>query len=311
MNTSNQPLFAAILGLCVADALGVPVEFKSREYLKNSPVTGMTGYGTYNQPPGTWSDDSSLTLCLIDSLSRGHDLRDIGNTFVRWHNQEVWTPHGEVFDIGNTTREAIYRLRKGEVEPQDAGPKHENSNGNGSLMRILPLAFYTRHMSFEERMRIAFDVSGLTHGHIRAQTACLGYIEFAIALLNGKDLHTAYERMANIIKTTLAEDEELRFFYNLTDTNIWEFEEHQIRSSGYVLHALEASLWCLLTSDNYRECVLKAVNLGEDTDTTVAIAGGLAGIWFGLEDIPVDWLDQLARKEDIEELLDRFANTMN
>jgi len=303
----KQSIIAAILGSCVADALGVPVEFKSREYLKTFPVTDMIGYGTYNQPPGTWSDDSSLTLCLVDSLCQGYNLRDIGDTFVRWHSENLWTPHGEVFDIGNTTREAIYRLRKGEVAPEDAGPKHEDSNGNGSLMRIMPLAFYTRSMSFEERKQVVFDVSALTHGHIRSQTACTGYIEFAIALLEGVDLQSAYERMNKAITLTLAEDEELRFFFNLTNNSIWEYEERQIRSSGYVIHSLEAALWCLFTSSSYKECVLKAVNLGEDTDTTAAIAGGLAGIWFGYEQIPRDWLDQLARRQDIEELLDRFS----
>lgn len=109
---------------------------------------------------------------------------------------------------------------------------------------------------------------------------------------------------------TLAEDEELRFFFNLTNNCIWEYEERQIRSSGYVIHSLEAALWCLFTSSSYKECVLKAVNLGEDTDTTAAIAGGLAGIWFGYEQIPRDWLDQLARRQDIEELLDRFSRLL-
>ncbi len=133
-----------LFGLCVGDALGVPVEFKSRSYLTKNPVKNMIGYGTYNKPPGTWSDDSSLAFCLADSLCNGYDINDIADKFVSWYYHNLWTPHGEVFDIGNTTSEAIFRLKQGNINPEKAGAMDEYSNGNGSLMRILPLSFIKR-----------------------------------------------------------------------------------------------------------------------------------------------------------------------
>lgn len=305
-----SPVHAALLGVCVGDALGVPVEFRSRGDLDKTPVTAMTGYGTYNQPPGTWSDDSSLTLCLAESLTRGYDLRDIGDTFVRWYHDSHWTPHGVVFDAGGTTREAVFNLFKGDVAPQEAGPAHENANGNGSLMRILPMAFFTRHLPVAVRWRMIADVSGLTHGHVRAKTACIAYVEFAIALLESDGPAQAMERMRRAIAGYLDDPEELRYFYNLTHLDISTFERRQIRSSGYVVHTLEAALWSLLTSDSFEACVLKAVNLGDDSDTTGAVTGGLAGLRFGLEAIPREWIDALARREDIIALADAFAASL-
>ncbi|MGH1364001.1 MAG: ADP-ribosylglycohydrolase family protein [Calditrichia bacterium] len=310
MNSNADLLQSAILGLCIGDALGVPVEFQNRRLLDRNPVTDMIGYGTYNQPSGTWSDDTSLTLCLIDSLIRGYDLRDIGNTFVRWHRENLWTPHGVVFDIGTTTRQAMYELYKQEKAPQDCGRKDDQGNGNGSLMRILPLAFYTQKMTMQERIQVVSDVASLTHGHIRGIGACAGYNEFAIALLEKKNLREAHRRMIAGIKETVTDFDELLLFYNLTELDISTFPRHKVRSTGYVMHTLEAAIWCLLTSSSYKECVLKAVNLGEDTDTTAAVAGGLAGIYFGLDDVPKHWIDQLARKDDIVLLLHEFAETL-
>jgi len=139
----DEPALSGIMGLCVADALGVPVEFRSREELKENPVTGMRGYGTFNQPMGTWSDDSSLTLCLADSLSRGLDYNDIMQNFANWLFNGEFTPYGESFDVGSGTYRALMRFKRGD-DPLSCGGKEECDNGNGSLMRILPLLFYLR-----------------------------------------------------------------------------------------------------------------------------------------------------------------------
>jgi len=134
---------AGIFGVCIGDALGVPVEFKKREDLKKSPVTGYLEYMSWNQPKGTWSDDSSLTLCLAEVLTKGCDLEKIGESFVKWNKYGHWTAHGRLFDIGETTRHSIARLIKGE-SAKFSGNIFEEDNGNGSLMRILPLAFYLK-----------------------------------------------------------------------------------------------------------------------------------------------------------------------
>jgi len=131
--------FGGLWGAVVGDALGVPIEFKSWAAIAQVPVTEMRGYGTHQQPPGTWSDDSSLLLCTAESLLNGFDLQDLGRRFVRWLDERYWTPWGQVFDVGITTREAIRRIAQGGA-PEQAGSSSEQSNGNGSLMRILPVA---------------------------------------------------------------------------------------------------------------------------------------------------------------------------
>lgn len=305
---------AGIFGVCVGDALGVPVEFRSRDQLKRSPVTTMIAFGTYRQPMGTWSDDSSLMLCLADSLCKGYDLEDIALKFLQWYNAEIWTPHGSVFDIGIATAQAIHKISKG-TSPTLCGGTSEFDNGNGSLMRILPLLFYIKDFPIEKRFDSVKDVSSITHGHICSILACFIYLEFALEILKEKNKWEAYKAMQKAVREFLdnnpiCSQEEMDKFHRILELKVGEYDiaplhtlqEEELSSSGYVLHSLEASLWCFLNSESYAEAVLKAVNLGEDTDTTGAITGGIAGIYFGFEHIPEEWIDMLVRKEDIEEL---------
>jgi ADP-ribosylglycohydrolase len=305
---------AGIFGVCIGDALGVPVEFRSREQLKRSPVTKMRALGTHRQPAGTWSDDGSLTLCLADSLCNGYNLEDIALKFLQWYNAEIWTPHGSVFDIGIATSQAIHRISKG-TSPTLCGGTSEFDNGNGSLMRILPLLFYIKNFPIEKRFDITKDVSRITHGHIRSVLACFIYLELALEILKGKDKWEAYKTMQTTVRNFLnhnpiCSQDEMDKFHRILELKVGEYdlaplhtlEEEEISSSGYVLHSLEASLWCFLNSESYSEAVLKAVNLGEDTDTTGAITGGIAGIYYGFENIPEEWVAELVRKEDIENL---------
>jgi ADP-ribosylglycohydrolase len=305
----SEKVEAALLGLAAGDALGVPVEFKSRNALRHRPVTGLTGYGTHNQPPGTWSDDSSLAFCLADSLCKKYDLDDAAKHFVKWYKYGHWTPHGKVFDIGNTTREAIGRLMHVEW-PALAGGFGEEDNGNGSLMRILPLLFHVHDKPAEERYRITREVSSMTHGHLRSVLSCFIYLEFARQLLAGNDKHLAYKNTTREVNAFLEDKpfnpHEIQKFNRIVNGSLSEKTEDEIRSSGYVLHTLEASLWCLLTEDTYA-AVLKAVNLGEDTDTTGAVTGGLAGLLYGTAGIPGEWLDGLVRRGDIGKLARRLA----
>ena len=310
---TKNTIKSALFGVAVADALGVPVEFKSREEIAKNPVTDMAGYGTYNLPPGTWSDDSSLTFCLAEALTQGFDLNSIAQNFVRWYYDTYWTPHGHVFDIGIATRWAIDRLAQGE-NPESAGGRGEDDNGNGSLMRILPLLFYIMDKPIDERFDITHKVSSITHGHIRSVIACFYYLEFAKQIVEGKDKFEIYRNLQTEIPPYLTrravEPNETGVFNRLLQGDIHSLSEDQIHSSGYVLHTLEASIWCLLTTDNYREAVLKAVNLGRDTDTTAAVTGGLAGLLYGIDDIPKNWIAQLARKDDIENLIERLTKQL-
>ncbi|WP_324678021.1 ADP-ribosylglycohydrolase family protein [Hymenobacter sp. GOD-10R] len=309
-NTLEIQIRSALLGLAVGDALGVPVEFESRARRKLDPVVTMRAYGTYNQPAGTWSDDASLTFCLAESLCRGYDLRDLSRRFINWYEHGYWTPHGEVFDIGVTTREAIQRS-KAHPELVLAGRTDEYSNGNGALMRILPLAFYQTDAPLRERFRLILDVSAVTHGHVRSAVACLLYLEMAVHLQNQLSPTDAYARLCQEAPSKLYElnipAQEADRFEVVLSGRLMDRPRTAIDSSGYVLHTLEAALWCLLRYETYAETVLAAVNLGDDTDTTGAVAGGLAGLYYGEAAIPAEWLQVLARRSDIEELSHRLA----
>ncbi|PRB03090.1 hypothetical protein CQ046_11105 [Chryseobacterium sp. MYb7] len=301
---------AGIMGVCIGDALGVPVEFKKREDLKRSPVTKMLEYMSWNQPKGTWSDDSSLTLCLAEEITKGYDLEKIGQSFVKWNKYGHWTAHGRLFDIGGTTRHALARLIKGE-SAKFSGNIFEEDNGNGSLMRILPIAFYLENENDVQKLYLTVkEVSAITHGHFRSVFACFIYVIFAIQLLKGKSKREAYAYTQKIA-LDYAEKQgfnpiEIELFGRILKNDISQYPEDEIKSGGYVLHSLEASLWCFLNSESYSEAVLKAVNLGEDTDTTGAITGGIAGIYYGYENIPQEWVAELVRKDDIEALCEKL-----
>lgn len=297
----DRPL-ALILGVAVGDALGVPVEFKARGTFL---VTGMQGYGTHNQPPGTWSDDTSLTLALADNLLPDtYQLSDIAWGFKDWYDNAAYTPHGKVFDVGNATAKAIKRLKDG-TAPEKAGGAGERDNGNGSLMRIAPLAFYMYGIQKpEERFRIVRDVSSLTHAHEWSVAACYIYVEMLNKLRMGRKKKAAYAELREdfargvpfISKATLAK------FVRILENDIGALPEEEIRSSGFVIDTLEAAFWCFLTTDNYKDAVLKAVNLGDDTDTTAAVTGALAGLAYGLDSIPQEWLDQLAAYDEVRRI---------
>lgn len=244
----------------------------------------MTGGGTYGLPPGTWSDDSSMALATLESLGRMRciDPRDIMENFVKWYAHNEFTPYGSVFDIGNTTRKAIGLYMQG-ADLGRCGGRSVADNGNGSLMRILPLAFVP-HTDED-----VAAVSALTHAHPVSTGACEEYVCIAELLLAGG-----------------GPEEAARLYDGGRD--IRKKPRNEIKSGGYVLDTLDAALWCFATTSSYRECVLKAVNLGEDTDTTAAVAGGLAGIHYGsdgVRGVPYEWQACIARREWIKELCER------
>jgi ADP-ribosyl-[dinitrogen reductase] hydrolase len=311
--------FDILLGVAIGDALGVPVEFVPRKALNDNPVVDMRELGSHRQPKGTWSDDSSLTFCLAESLSLGYNLNDLAKRFVEWKQNAYWTAHDNVFDIGIGTSTAIQRLSKG-VDPILAGADDEANNGNGSLMRILPLILYIKGMPIGERFRVIREVSSLTHRHIRSILACFIYLEMALGILEGEDQFSAFKKMQYNVKDFLESNSFFpvnevvvfnRILANSSEVkSITDCQETEIYSSGYVVHTLEASIWCLLQTSNYKDAVLKAVNLGNDTDTTGAVTGGLAGLLYGSETIPLDWLSALERRTDIEILAQQLQNAL-
>ncbi|MUV37637.1 Thiamine phosphate synthase [Lentibacillus sp. JNUCC-1] len=308
-----------IMGLTVADALGVPVEFESRESLDRDPVVGFRAYGTYNQPAGTWSDDTSLTLCLADSLSKGVNYDLAMKNFASWYNDGAYTPFGIAFDIGISTREAIARYENG-TPPLECGGASEYDNGNGSLMRILPILFYLEatygkdFMKTDGAFNIIHHISALTHAHPRSQIACGIYIAIASKLKEASDVPTAVSEGIRQARSYYQKQarfaDELTHFNRLEEDRFAEQPRQAIKSSGYVVDTLEAAVWCLLQTDSYQACVLKAVNLGEDTDTVAAVAGGLAGLYYGYENIPQEWLESLVEQAYVESFCHQLSTAM-
>ena len=303
---------SCFLGLAIGDALGVPVEFKKREYLKINPVKDYIGYGCWNQLPGTWSDDSSLTFCLTESLLNRCNLLEISKKFIKWYKEGYWGARNEVFDVGNTTRDAIGELIKG-TNPLYSGGFDEYSNGNGSLMRIIPLAFYGAEIAKpNSRFVLVKEVSSITHAHLLSVLCCYYYVTIAFLLYSGKNIDEAFIETQNDFSSFVADKDYnpqvLKFFDRILSSTFKNIPEVEINSSGFVIDSLEASIWCLLNTTSFKECVLKAVNLGGDTDTTGCIAGGLAGLYYGMEGIPEKWIKELARVDDITKLSRDFVN---
>jgi ADP-ribosyl-[dinitrogen reductase] hydrolase len=295
-------------GAVAGDALGLPVQFRSREEVKARPVTGMTGYGTFNMPPGTWSDDSSLLLCTVEALLDGFDTGRMGGLFVRWLTEGYRTPFGYAFDIGYSTGTAIKRIASG-IVPEEAGGTAETDNGNGSLMRILPVGIFGAGFDLPDLLDACHRVSALTHRHPRSQMACGFYCLMACALLQGATPADAYGKTVEAFKAHYRRRPyaaELGHFERLIDGSISKLSSRKIKSGGYVVHTLEASIWCLLNTGSFAEAVLLAVNLGEDTDTNGCVTGGLAGILYGLDAIPTEWVSTIVGKNDIAALFERF-----
>lgn len=288
-----------IIGLVVGDALGVPVEFSGRESLRENPVTGMMGGGTYGMPAGTWSDDSSMVLATMASIvnKKAIDLDDIMNEFCEWFFNAKYTQYNDTFDFGMTTSTAIRRYKKG-IPADSCGGSGERDNGNGSLMRILPLAFIP-DVDFETVEK----VSALTHAHKTSRIACVLYIQIAKSILenDGLTLEEHIKKASDEIENHY-DEKYLKHFQRIFHNDF----SKGILSGGYVVDSLESTVYCLTTTDNYHDAVLKAVNLGGDTDTTAAICGGLAGIYYGFDSIPIEWTDAIPQLDEVVSLCAKF-----
>lgn len=303
----------ALLGLAIGDALGVPYELAKREDLAKDPVKDMVGHLAHDQPAGTWSDDGSMTFCTAEALIDGFSTRRMGSNFLRWFDNGWWSAHGKAFGSGGTTRKALKTIRSG-WPAEKAGSSLMEDNGNGSLMRILPLAFYMRDHTMAERWDITRRVSSITHSHINCAIACFIYLEYARALLeDDKALHSPifhYIAVGEVAEFLQPYSYDLKPFERVLSGKLHTLAQEDIKSSGYVVDTLEVSLWCFMTAVDFQHAVLKAVNLGDDTDTTGAVTGGLAGLYWGTDRIPKEWMESLARRWDIIDLAERLEKRL-
>lgn len=303
---------SSLLVAIVGDALGVPVESTPRNELSLCSVKNMLGYGRFDHPEGTWSDDTSMILCSMESFSKAsYDIEDLGKTFCKWIFDAHWTPDGYVFDSGLTTFLALDRIRNGGISALESGGASEEDNGNGSLMRILPAALFFHKEETGTFLARIHEVSSITHAHPRSLVGCGIYALLVRELLTTGDkaaaLRTAVSLAMEFYKKDSVLNAELANFMRILSLAIPDCKESEINSSGYIVDTLEASIWCFFQHDTSREIILSAVNLGLDTDTTGVVAGGLAGLCHGNESIPPEWTASLARKDEIISLVNHFA----
>ena len=300
MKDYRQIVHDGLFGLLVGDALGVPYEFHQKheippfDQIEFEPPQGF--HRTYaGLLPGTWSDDGAQALCLLDSLIRCGklDVYDFGNRLVKWLYEGLWAVDNEVFDCGIQTSSALRELARG-IPPDHSGFCNPNGKGNGALMRVLPLALWHRGTD-EELVKDAHSQAIVTHGHICNQVCCALYCMWARRIITGESVIESYNNAV----------ESLRSHYRTEPEYTYELEgciaEGVPTGSGFVVDSLRSTKYLLFIHDNYERVVKGAVSFGNDTDTTAAIAGGLAGIAFG--GIPERWLSALRDKVYVDALI--------
>lgn len=305
---------SGIIGFVIGDTMGVPVEFYSREKLLLNPVTEILEYGTHNMPKGCWSDDTSMTLATMDSIIKCKEINtnDMADRFIKWYRNGEYTATGIMFDIGTTTQQALVKYQRGIDIASKCGGEREYDNGNGSLMRMLPIAYYCFFKGLEdtEILKIVKEVSSITHRHQISILGCYIYVRLAMELLKGKELLQAYQEIKKLDYSYFTEDTIYKY-ERIVNNDIGLYNINEINSDGYIVTTLEAVIWTLINSKSFNETIIKAINLGEDTDTVGACVGGLAGIYYGIENIKQKWKDNILRYDYIINMCKEFVEIIN
>ncbi len=307
-----------IMGVATGDALGLPVQFMSRKEILKNPVTGMIDDELLKAPRGVWSDDTSMTLAIMDSLIQRKrvDPKDVMDRFEAWLFDAQYCSVGRAIDVGSTCGTSIDKYRRTR-DINTCGKTGEMANGNGSLMRTAPLSLYYSlqviygKCSVDKAIEGIHKISALTHNHPRACIACgLDFFCFKAVISNEGDLNKLLQKglYEGFTYYTAKEDyvDDLLYYKRVLDVEVFKNTPvDEIFSSGYVVDTFEAAIWCLISTDSYKDAMLKAVNLGEDTDTVAAVAGGIAGLYYGYKDIPEEWKKVLMRRDYLEEMCEK------
>ena len=305
---------SGFLGFVVGDALGVPFEFKTRVQMEQQPFADMIEYGTHHMPMGTWSDDTSMTVATMDSIVQNQtiDYNDMMTRFMMWLKRGDYTATDRVFDVGNTVLAALDEYSIGKP-PIQCGRRGEHSNGNGSLMRMFPVAYYIwqNHLEEAEATKLVNEVSSLTHAHPISQLGCKIYCDYLGHIMDGEDKYYAYYLIQQNDYSQYYPPEAVAAYQRILDGSIITEPKSRISGSGYVVDSLEASIWASFNSNSYQEAVTKAINLGDDTDTVAAITGSIAGTMYGVDNIPKEWLRQIKKVDSLVNLCEEFTNQAN
>ncbi len=306
MNRLRDRFRGALLGLAVCDALGTTLEFKAPGTFQ--PITDLVGGGPFGLKPGQWTDDTSMALCLAESLveSRGFDPLDQLERYVRWYRQGHLSSTGACFDIGGTTVSALHRFEQSHAP--FCGPEDVRSAGNGSIMRLAPVPLFY-HRDPRRAIEASAESSRTTHGARTCVDACryLGAL-IAGALADADKDQLLCERFSPVPGSWQA----CPLTPEIDAVAAGSFrrkEPPEIRGTGYVVASLEAALWAFAKGGTFREGALLAVNLGDDADTTGAVYGQIAGAYYGETDIPASWLETLHARERIAAFAERLLET--
>ena len=308
MSRHHNQYLAAIIGHAVGDAMGIPTEFSKREELLKNPVLEMIDSPDLGLPAGSWSDDTAMEIATIDSFihKKCFDYKDIMDRWVKWINESEYTSTGVTFDIGRTCLKAIKKYCNGSA-PLQCGSTSINENGNGSLMRILPVALYAymRNLDDISIQRLTDEMSSLTHAHEVSRLGCYIYVQFVICLLKEYEKEDAYRYVQDLDYSSYNVNS-INLYTRILDGQIEGQILDDIKSTGYIVDTLECVLWIFMNAKNYKEAIIASTNIGGDTDTIGAIVGSMAGIYYGIDSIPSKWLDKLQRKEYLVELTSKF-----
>ena len=302
--TLADRLAGGVWGHLIGDATGVPYEFKKPSEIRNVRFGTV---GTHHQPPGTWSDDGALMLAMLDSLlTFGFNLDDQGRRFLDWFDRAAYTPNGDgKFDYGHTTDVAIGQLLNG-VHAINAGGREESDNGNGSLMRILPVALVGRDQSRDDLVEQAEVSSRITHAHPWSQVTCALYVVLAQQLLDGADRTTVLDDTIRILR----QDYEVTWPRPESAAAFRRVVAHTDREGrGFVIDSFWSAWDAFAGAASYQDTITRAIAYGHDTDTTAAIAGGVAGIYWGIDGIPRTWLDGMRGHAIVDPLVERLIAT--
>ena len=313
----KDKLKGMLYGGIVGDILGVPFEFKD---MGTFNCTDMVGYGTHNQPVGTWSDDTSMTLATIDNIIQKGTESDLMFKFLEFRNNGKYTPHGKVFDIGGTIVNAIdefeYNISNGMNDVSNCGQDGEYDNGNGALMRISPVITLLDKYDPSKSFDLINKYTSLTHSHPKSVIASIIYLELLQQLLDYNKL----ESIENVFKITqkmyfpilpFKYVNELSTYNDFFNMKLLDKQYSELKSSGYVVDTLFSAIWCFYYSNSFEDAVLKAVNLGGDTDTIASITGSLAGIYYGYDSIPKEWINKIVKKDYIDTLINAYLERID
>ncbi len=293
--TIRSRYHGALLGLACGDAVGTTVEFSPRGSF--APVTDMTGDGPFSLQAGQWTDDTSMALCLGESLLArdGFDAKDQMARYLNWWKWGYLSATGECYDIGGTVRNALAKFAQ-TGEPI-CGSTDPNTAGNGSLMRLVPVVLFA-YPNLKGVLTTAVDSSRTTHAAPEALESCALFANLLHNVLAGLDKSALFAQLqCTLLEPTLVA---------LASGAFIAKPDIQIRGNGYCVDSLEAALWCFFNTDSFEAAVLRAANLGDDADTTAAIVGQIAGAFYGVEAIPARWLARLAMREDITQMAENF-----